>query len=244
MSIPRFAARRPPRRRASAKEFVYNTLRHSILHLHLKPGTKMSEQEISEEFKVSRTPVREVFVHLHQDGLVEIYPQRGTYVSLINLESMEEGRWVREIVETAVVEEAAGRLSDDHIRELEYNLAAQEQCCQNQDYLRMLALDDEFHAAIFRACGKQLTYDMVKQLNLDFYRVRVLRLSHDSNWEQILRQHQAVFQALREGKAQEARKIMTDHLRMIMVEEDELLAQYPGYFVQASRVGTAKGWSL
>ena len=180
---------------------------------------------------MSRTPVREVFVHLQQDGLVDVYPQRGTYVSLINLKTMEVGRWVREIMEKAVIEEAAGHLTEEDIHKLESNLAAQEVSCRNKNYLEMLALDDEFHATIFRACGKERTYEMVKQLNIDFYRVRVLRLSHDSRWEQILLQHKEILQALTDGREAAAKKIMSDHLRMIIVEKDVLMAEYPEYFV-------------
>jgi DNA-binding GntR family transcriptional regulator len=231
ITIPNYTARRNPRSRASAREFVYSTLRHNILHLGLKPGTKMSEQEISEQFKVSRTPVREVFVHLHQDGLVEIYPQRGTYVSLINLKAVEEGRWVREIMEKAVMEEAAGHLTEEHLYQLESNLAAQELSCRNKNYLEMLALDDEFHATIFRACGRDRTYEMLKQLNVDFYRVRVLRLSHDFHWDQILSQHREMLQALRQGSREAAKEIIGEHLRMVIVEKAQLLAEYPEFFV-------------
>lgn len=191
----------------------------------------MSEQEVSEEFQVSRTPVREVFVHLYQDGLVEIYPQRGTYVSLINLKNLEEGRWVRELTEKAVIEEAAGQLTKDDIYRLESNLAAQEVSFRNNNYLEMLSLDDEFHAIIFRACGKTRTYDLIKQLNVDFYRIRVLRLSHDFRWDKILSQHLTILNALKEGQSQVAMDIMGDHLRLVIVEKDELKAEYPEYFV-------------
>lgn len=182
---------------------------------------------------MSRTPVREVFVHLHQDGLVDIYPQRGTYVSLINLKAVEEGRWVREIMEKEIMEDAAGHLTEEDVYKLESNLAAQEVCCRSRNYLEMLALDDEFHATIFRACGKERTYEMVKQLNIDFYRVRVLRLSHDLRWEQILSQHKEILQALKDGRGEAAKKIMSDHLRMIIVEKDALMAEYPEYFVES-----------
>ena len=102
---------------------------------------------------MSRTPVREVFVHLHQDGLVDIYPQRGTYVSLINLKAVEEGRWVREIMEKEIMEDAAGHLTEEDVYKLESNLVAQE-VCRSRNYLEMLALDDEFHATIFRFAAK------------------------------------------------------------------------------------------
>lgn len=220
-----------PQIRGSAREFVYKTLRYNILHLVLKPGTKMSEQKVSEEFQVSRTPVREVFMHLLQDELVEIYPQRGTYVSLINLRNLEEGRFVRELMEKAIIRKAVGRLSKDDLFSLESNLAAQEISYRNKNYLRMLALDDEFHATIFRACGKERTWAAVNQLNHDFFRVRVLRLSHDFGWDKILEQHHKIFEALREGNRDLAEQIMGEHLRMVIVEKEVLSSQYPDYFV-------------
>lgn len=112
---------------------------------------------------------------------------------------------MREIVEKAVIEEAAGRLTEEDLHKLESNLAAQEVCYRNKNYLEMLGLDDEFHGTIFRACGKERTYEMVKQLNIDLYRLRVLRLSHDFRWDQILNQHRQILQALREGKEKRPR---------------------------------------
>ncbi len=225
------AVKHNPQNRGSARDFVYETLRYSILHLKLKPGTKMSEQDVSDQFQVSRTPIREVFVRLFQEELVEIYPQRGTYVSLINLRHLEEGRFVRETMEKAVIREAAGELSKSDLFKLESNLAAQEVCRKNRNYFRMLALDDEFHATIFRACGMERTWSTVQQLNNDFYRVRVLRLAHDFRWDTILSQHYAIFEALKNGEGDRAEGITQDHLRMVIVEKDELKLEYPDYFV-------------
>lgn len=216
--------------RGSAREYVYQTLKYNILHLDLKPGTKMSEQEVSDEFQVSRTPVREVFVHLFQDGLVEIMPQRGTYVSLINLRHLEEGRWVRELLEKAIIKNVAGNLSRSDIFEMESNLATQEISFRSKNYIQMHALDDKFHETIFRACGKSRTWAMINQLNYDFFRVRVLRLSQDFNWEKILKQHHVIYEALRDGNSDIAEEIMENHLRMVIVEKDSLKAQFPEYF--------------
>lgn len=221
-----------PQVRGSVKDIVYQTLRHNILHLKLKPGTKMSEKEVSEKFQVSRTPVREVFVRLFQDQLVKIYPQRGTYVSLINLHKLEEGRFVREILEKAVIEKACGNLSKNDLLHLEYNLASQEVCCKNQDYLHMLRLDEKFHGTIFRACKKEQTWSMISQLNNDFYRVRVLRLSHDFSWDKIFSQHYAIAEAIKNNDPAKAVSTAESHLRMIIVEKDELKKDFPDYFTE------------
>lgn len=216
--------------RGSAREYVYHTLKYNILHLILKPGTKMSEQEISDKFRVSRTPVREVFVHLFQDGLVDIMPQRGTYVSLINLHHLEEGRFARELLEKAVIKNVAGQLSENDIFQLESNLAAQEITYRKKNYIQMHALDEMFHETIFRACGKERTWAMISKLNYDFFRVRVLRLSHDLHWDKILAQHHEIYQALRDGRKEVAEDIISNHLQMVIFEKDAIKAEYSEYF--------------
>lgn len=221
-----------PQIRGSAKDIVYQTLHYNILHLKLKPGTKMSEKEVSEEFQVSRTPVREVFVRLYQDQLVEIYPQRGTYVSLINLNHLEEGRFARETLEKAVIEKACGNLSKNDLLNIEYNLASQEVCYKNRNHLHMLRLDEEFHGTIFKTCKKEQTWSMIRQLNNDFYRVRVLRLSHDFHWERILSQHYAIAEAIKNNNSAKAVSIVENHLRMVIVEKEELKKQFPDYFTE------------
>jgi DNA-binding GntR family transcriptional regulator len=151
-------------------------------------------------------------------------------VSLIDLKGLEEGRFVRELLETAVIYEAAGTLSKDDIFRLESNLASQEISYRNKNFMQMLSLDDAFHATIFRACGKERTWNMVQQLNYDFLRVRVLRLSHDFRWDKILSQHQAMFEALKKGDSQGAKDMMGEHLRLVIVEKEGLTSDFPEYF--------------
>src|SRR5471030_2430341 len=80
----------------STSRRIYNLLRQEIINLNLAPGLNISEKDISEKFKVSRTPVREAFVRLSKEGLLNIYPQKGSFVSLIDLSSVEEARFMRE----------------------------------------------------------------------------------------------------------------------------------------------------
>ena len=86
---------------------VYNILKENIISAGLEPGSQVSEQELGDELKVSRTPVREALIHLAQEELVEIIPQKGTYISKINIEAVEESRYMRQILEVDITKEAA-----------------------------------------------------------------------------------------------------------------------------------------
>ena len=69
---------------------VYLTLRRDILNWRLLPGRRLSEKDIAGRMNISKTPVREAFIKLQGEGLLEIRPQRGTYVSLMDMEQIEE----------------------------------------------------------------------------------------------------------------------------------------------------------
>ena len=88
----------------SARDFAFRTLRDNIVSLELKPGTLISENEIAMELGVSRTPVREAIIDLAKAGIIEILPQRGSYVSLIDPNMVEESRFVRKTLDKAVIE--------------------------------------------------------------------------------------------------------------------------------------------
>lgn len=92
---------------------LYQILKEEIIKLHLEPGLNISEKGISEKFNISRTPVREAFLLLSQDGLLDIYPQKGTFVSLIDLDAVEEARFLRECVERAVVKLACKKFPQE-----------------------------------------------------------------------------------------------------------------------------------
>ena len=78
--------------------------------LKLQPGQSFSEQEVAEKLGVSRTPVREAVIGLAEAGLLEVLPQRGTFVRKISIKAVMDARFVREAIELAVLREAVGRL--------------------------------------------------------------------------------------------------------------------------------------
>src|SRR5690242_15180309 len=103
---------------------AYDALRASIISLQRTPGQRLSEAELARELGVSRTPVREAIIQLRAEGLVEVAPQLGSFVSKISLRSVREAQFAREALESAAVRAAAQRLDGATAERLRQNIAA------------------------------------------------------------------------------------------------------------------------
>ncbi|APO46325.1 GntR family transcriptional regulator [Paenibacillus xylanexedens] len=217
--------------RGSTRAYSYNLLKERILHLELKPGTKISEKEIADELQVSRTPVREAFMKLAEEELLDIIPQSGTIVSHINLEHVEEGRFMREKMEKEIVTLACVSFPEEYRFRLETNIAMQEVCIGKNNFYRLFELDEEFHQILFQGTGKLRTWRMLQQLNIPFNRLRLLRLAEDSNLEVIISQHKEIYRLITERKTEQAVQVMEAHLRLVVIEQESIKAKYPHYFI-------------
>ena len=89
----------------SSREYVTRLLKFNIINLYLHPGEAISENEIAAQLNLSRTPVREAFIRLAQDRLINVFPQKGTSISKIGESSGDEGRFIRRVVEKELVKE-------------------------------------------------------------------------------------------------------------------------------------------
>ncbi|EKQ51432.1 MULTISPECIES: GntR family transcriptional regulator [unclassified Clostridium] len=209
---------------------IYYKLREEIINLYLEPGTNISEKELSEKYSVSRTPVREALVRLAQEGLVNIYPQKGTVVSLIDLSAVEEGRFLREHLERAVVKEACKEFSQENILALEMNLKLQKMYIENHDNKKLFEADEQFHKIIFEGCNKKRIWNSINDASTEFQRIRILRLSTNSSWDNIYQQHKEIFNAIKNKEIEKAEEIMEKHLNMVIFDKNQIKENYPNYF--------------
>ncbi|WP_420842468.1 GntR family transcriptional regulator [Halalkalibacter alkaliphilus] len=215
---------------ASTRDYVYTILRENIISLKLEPGLNISEKEISDMLKVSRTPVREAFVKLVQDELLEVYPQRGSFVALIDLKHVEEARFIREHLERAAIELACSVFPPEYVQKLEFNFYIQKRCVEMKDYKKFFELDEEFHETISEGCGKKRIWNIIQQMNVHLNRVRMLSLTEEHNWDTILQQHEEMIHAIREKNAVKAKMIITEHLTLVNEDQGKLKERYPMYF--------------
>lgn len=209
---------------------IYYKLREEIINLYLEPGTSVSEKELSDKYNVSRTPVREALVRLAQEELVNIYPQRGTKVSLIDLSAVEEGRFLREHLERAVVKEACKEFIPENILALEMNLKLQKMYIENHDNKKLFEADEEFHKIIFEGCNKKRIWNSINDASTEFQRIRILRLSTNSSWDNIYLQHKEIFNAIKNKDQEAAERFMREHLNMVTFDKNQIKERYPNYF--------------
>jgi len=215
---------------SSAQSAVYNALRSSILFLKLKPGTLISAKEIAEKLNVSRTPVREAFIRLQRDGLLDVYPQKGTVVSKIDFDKIEQERFVRESLECANVEKLIDKCTRSDFLALEQNIEDQRTTLKNCDYNALLKLDNDFHKYMFNVTGQSLSWQLIESNSNHYSRIRLISTwNNDTMLENIL-QHQKILSAIQEGKAEYAKNVISSHLHRLEIQKPQLMKDYPDYF--------------
>jgi DNA-binding GntR family transcriptional regulator len=209
---------------------IFRALRASIVMLRLPPGQALSETEIAKQFGVSRQPVREAFIKLAEAGLVEIRPQRGTYVVPITRRDVMNARFIREAVEVAVVGELAERIQPAVLKELRALIAAQRRAAAENDWPTFLALDETFHRTLAESAGHAHAWRMLESIKAQMDRVRYLSFSGASPLPHLIRQHAAIVEALSRRKRSAAEAAMRHHLREILTTLPAIAEQNPELF--------------
>jgi DNA-binding GntR family transcriptional regulator len=209
---------------------IFRALREAIFSGLLVPGTPMSETEVSEMFEVSRQPVREAFIKLVESGVLQVLPQRGTFVKKISPRRVREGRFIREAIEAAVARKAAVAITDPQLSDLADNLRDQKVAAKVNDTSAFLALDERFHFLIAQSIDCVAAWDTIQDIKAQMDRVRYLSLPDVSPLELIIRQHARIVSALKAHDADGAEEAMRAHLREILTSLKPVAERNPDWF--------------
>ncbi len=209
---------------------VFEALRLAIVQLRLRPGNSLSEAEVARQLGVSRQPVREAFIKLAEVGLVEVRPQRGTFVVMISIHEVQNARFVREAIEVAVVRKAAIAAAPAAVAELERILALQRQASSAGDHVGFLALDEDFHEALAHGAECDYAWRVVENLKAQMDRVRYLSMPNATPIETLIAQHAAIVEAVARHSPDEAEAAMRAHLSEILMSLPKLANRFPELF--------------
>lgn len=209
---------------------IHRILREAIIRGTLKPGQALSEIELSKRFSVSRQPVREAFIKLAEERLIEVRSQRGTYVRKISPREVLDARHLREIIEVAIVREVAG-LRDRKVLEKLRAVLSQQEAVTPGDSFGFLILDDEFHKTLALSVGREYAWRVTEGIKAQMNRVRFLAFGQLSPKPQLVREHAEIVDAIGAGDPDLAAARMETHLRSLITSLPLIVKRCPEHFL-------------
>lgn len=194
------------------KDQVYSILRQAIISSQLSPGEAIRKELVAAQLGVSRTPVSDAINRLADEGLVEIYPQTGTFVARLWLDKIETAQFVRVALETAAVRRAAEHSTPEVAARLKQNLERQRKAADRRDFEQFYDLDEALHDMICDAAGLIGLREIASRERSQIDRVRRLLLHYETRMIETLVEHEAIIAALIEKDADRAARTMETHI--------------------------------
>ncbi|CTQ55955.1 putative HTH-type transcriptional regulator YdfH [Roseibium album] len=217
-------------RQTSIGNRVFLTLKQAIVQLKLQPGNSLSETDVAKRLGVSRQPVREAFIKLAEVGLVEIRPQRGTFVVLISRKEVENTRFIRESIEVALVRKAALDASSETIEHLKHLILQQTKIAEAEQHSEFLLADEKFHAAIAASVDCARAWRVIEDLKVQMDRVRFLSLPNATPMKTLVAQHANIVDAIAAHSPDQAAEAMQLHLREILKSLPQIATEFSSLF--------------
>jgi GntR family transcriptional regulator, rspAB operon transcriptional repressor len=224
------ARSRLKRNRPTASTTIADELRKRILDLSLEPGTSLSEKSLTDTYGVSRTPVREALIRLSEEGLVDIFPQSGTFVSRIPTGALAEAVVVRKALEQAALSNCAGKIDAAALQRIDLAIEHQRAFAAIQSTEGFHAADEAFHALIAELAGYPGLWRVAQQAKVQIDRCRRLTLPAQGRMQTVITEHQAIVDALKRGDHAGAASALDQHLSAVLPDATKLKIKYPHYF--------------
>ncbi|SCZ71009.1 transcriptional regulator, GntR family [Epibacterium ulvae] len=218
-----------------AADQIFDAVKVAILRMDLEPGCLISEAELGARCGASRTPVREAFTRLREEGLVVTRPSRGNFVSKLSPDRMKAAQFIREALELANVRWLCTvGLSDEIRMQLRQNLSAQARVVQVREEIggrrAFQALDDRFHALLAQGTGFERAETLLVREKAALDRLRVLALNEEMHMTHLFSAHQAIFDAISARDSAAAEELMAAHLREVLTMLSNLVTAHRDYF--------------
>ncbi len=194
---------------------VYELLRRRIRELTLAPGAPLRKEDIALELGISRAPVSEAIARLSEEGLVDVFPQHGSFVAQIRGSDVRESLFIRMALETEAMRRLAPIASPKVMRALDENVAEQAAALKARNFEQFYDLDEALHATIFGAIEAPRALRLLEASRAPLDRVRRLALPEADRPQQTLAEHRALVEAIRSGDGEYAASAMRAHLSMV-----------------------------
>ena len=214
-----------------SSEELYNDIVNKIISLELKPGEKISENKMCMEYNVSRSVIRNVFARLNQINLIEVFPQRGTFVNRIDLDYIHTVLVMRLAIEKEMITRFM-QLEDKEkiLKKLRENLDKQKKYKDMDTYIdEFKRLDEEFHEIIMYSVEKYNIMDLMNEHLIHISRWRKFSVNVEGRVHELVEEHERILEGMEKGDLDYTLKSITDHLETVSVIVNLLLVSYKDY---------------
>jgi GntR family transcriptional regulator, rspAB operon transcriptional repressor len=197
-------------------ERVYEALRHRIRSMHIQPGSPVRKDELAAEFGVSRAPVNDAIARLAEEGLIDVFPQHGSFVAQLRPIDVREGLFIRMAIEIEVIRRVTALKNTELVSGLQGNLEAQEAALAIGDLSELYRLDEEMHDMLFAAVKFSKAEKILEAARAPLDRMRQIVMPNEGRPQATVREHRAIVDAVASGDPEFASAAMRMHLNSLL----------------------------
>ena len=191
---------------------VFHRLREDILSGKYKEGDELKEVAIGEDLGVSRTPVREAFRQLELEGLIQIIPNKGAYVTGITEKDVKDIYMIRSLLEGLCARWACEHITEAQMEEMEENIYLSKFHAQKGHLDQLAELDNRFHEILYEACNSKMLEHQLRDFHEYVLRVRKKTLSNANRGPKSNEEHEMIMEAIKAKDAEKAEKLANMHM--------------------------------
>ncbi len=197
----------------SLTDEIADVIRERILRGEYGIGEKIKEAKIAAELNVSRTPIREAFKSLQEEGLIDYIPNKGCFAKGFTKQDVEDIYEVRETLETLAMKWAVERISDEQIAQLYEQCDLMEFYTKKNDAKKVLELNASFHNIIYDSANSRFLALVLRTYKQYLDKTRNLIFYEQSYLEGILVEHRHIADALKDRDTEEAVRAIIAHMQ-------------------------------
>lgn len=197
---------------------VFHRIREDILSGKYKEHEELKEVAIGEELGVSRTPVREAFRQLELEGLIQIIPNKGAYVTGITAKDVRDIYMIRSLLEGLCASWATENITEEQMEEMEENVYLAEFHAAKGHLEQIAELDSRFHEILYEACDSKMLEHLLKDFHQYVARIRRRTLATTSRGNASNEEHKQIMEAIKEKNEKKAQELA--HVHMINAYEN------------------------
>ena len=191
---------------------VFHKIREDILSGKYKEHEELKEVAIGEEMGVSRTPVREAFRQLELEGLIQIIPNKGAYVTGITVEDVKDIYMIRSLLEGLCARWATEHITEEQLEEMEENIYIAEFHAAKGHLEQIAELDNRFHDIMYEACNSKMLEHLLKDFHQYVLRVHKKTLANANRGEASNHEHRLIMEAIKAKDAEKAEELANRHM--------------------------------